>query len=379
MELASVDRDDPLKEPLAHLYRIHGYWSRAMFAEGGRQPLSHQTSPRSARPKHLERNANGCQLITQTRPSSARPPSGYVSLRACRLDVSDLLLGWQHVQERECCCSAAEEVGHEVDPDVGPLEKPGNRGAHCDGGVEGAAGDAADRQRAGYHREADGEAVERVALGAAGCGDVQDDPGQGERIDELDDQHLAVAGDDGVRLAAAHVAHQQPRDHRGDELGCDIGAILAGGHPPAQEYRGAHRRVEVAAGHVASGEHHHHQHRPDRNRRQRAGAGLVGGHADREHENEHAEELDRQLALKFEAHAFPFRSAISSYTTTLHSSRAGASNLLGPRALVDSTILGAWLKASPPDSPLFDPSRGRSRGGLTLPAPFWIRGARRYA
>ena len=51
----------------------------------------------------------------------------------------------------------------------------------------------ADGVGADQHREADRQAVERVALGAARGRDVEHDPGEREREQELDEQRLADA------------------------------------------------------------------------------------------------------------------------------------------------------------------------------------------
>ena len=71
---------------------------------------------------------------------------------------------------------------------------PMTRRAERDRRVEGAARDAADRERPGRDGEADGEAVERVALGAPRGGHVEDHVGEGEREEELDEEDLADAG-----------------------------------------------------------------------------------------------------------------------------------------------------------------------------------------
>ena len=68
------------------------------------------------------------------------------------------------------------------------LEDVHERSADRDGRVERATGDAADSEGTRGHREADGPAVERVALRAFGGGHIQDDEDQREGEQELGQQ-----------------------------------------------------------------------------------------------------------------------------------------------------------------------------------------------
>ena len=186
--------------------------------------LQHPAGVLVARRRHLARERR--EPLALVHPEGAEGRRGAAPLRstpgypvlAASMSPS-LLLGREDEEEGVGGDGGAEEVGEEVDPDVAPLEQPGHHRAERDRGVEGAARDAADRERAGDDREADREAVEGVALRPARRRDVQDDPGEREREEELDDQHLPGARDEGVRLAAADVAHDEAREHRGGELG----------------------------------------------------------------------------------------------------------------------------------------------------------------
>ena len=130
-----------------------------------------------------------------------------------------------------------------------------------------------------------------------------------------------------MRLPATDVADEQAGDGGGGELGHQVGDELVRRHAPAQQDGGADGRIEVAAGDVATGEDHHHQDRSNRERRQRPGARLVGRHTDREHEQEHPDELNCQLPLELETHASPFFGNHARFATTFHSSRRRGNDL----------------------------------------------------
>src|SRR5581483_8202854 len=82
-----------------------------------------------------------------------------------RLEVAGQLLASLHVQEGDRGCDPAGECRQQVNPDVTPLEDAHHAGAERHRGIERPAGDRADRERAGGHREADRQPVERVPLG----------------------------------------------------------------------------------------------------------------------------------------------------------------------------------------------------------------------
>jgi hypothetical protein len=68
-----------------------------------------------------------------------------------------------------------------------PGEPAQDAGAEGDGGIERAAGDAADGERAGCDGEADREAEVRIAFPGPGGGDAEDDIGEGEGEQQLDE------------------------------------------------------------------------------------------------------------------------------------------------------------------------------------------------
>src|SRR5438105_15607128 len=100
-----------------------------------------------------------------------------------------LLVGWIQKFEGQ----ASEETGckfcHQVNPDVGKMEKLHHCCADCDCWVEGAAGNRAHSEYAGQHREADSETiktiVERTLRGCA----VEDYVGERKGEEELCDEH----------------------------------------------------------------------------------------------------------------------------------------------------------------------------------------------
>ena len=79
----------------------------------------------------------------------------------------------------------AQEVGDQVDDQVGDVGQAHDRGAQADGRVERTARDRPDGERADHDREADGQPVERVARRPLGRRRVQDDVDQGEGEEEL--------------------------------------------------------------------------------------------------------------------------------------------------------------------------------------------------
>src|SRR6476620_718237 len=96
---------------------------------------------------------------------------------------------------------------------------------------------------------------------------MQNHPGQREREQKLDNEHLAGTCDYRMRLPAADVAHEQTGKHGRGELGDEIGDELVGPHPPTEAYGGADCRIEVTARHVTTGE----DHSPSGSSRSRAG------------------------------------------------------------------------------------------------------------
>ena len=100
---------------------------------------------------------------------------------------SDRGLVAPHVKgvEEERSRSATQEIGKKVDNKVLHTGKLHDGGTQTDGRIERTAGDGTDGKRAHHDREADGQAIERVARRSLGGRRVEDHIDQGEREQEL--------------------------------------------------------------------------------------------------------------------------------------------------------------------------------------------------
>lgn len=187
----------------------------------------------------------------------------------------------------------AGEFRNQIHAELGEGLEAHDEDAEADGGVEGAAGNAADGDRADEDGEADGEAVEGVAHGGLGGGGVEDDPAQGEGEEELDDEgaEARVSGDDGgIDAAFEENVDETGGGGAGDELRNPIREdvfLVAAAAEKGGEGDGG---VEVSAGDVAAGEDHDHEDRTDGDGGE--GRALADSEADGEHEEERADELD---------------------------------------------------------------------------------------
>ena len=93
-------------------------------------------------------------------------------------------LGLVGEEEDACGNGAADEVGDEMNPNLRRRDDLHDGCADGDGRIERAAGNSADRERAGQHGEADGQAVEGVVLRPLGRRDVEDDIAEREGKEE---------------------------------------------------------------------------------------------------------------------------------------------------------------------------------------------------
>ena len=91
----------------------------------------------------------------------ANRPRNRLAAFASRL-IASSLVGRVERAEHQAGRHAGDQLRDEVDQRR-PAEQPHRRAAQDHGGVERAAGDPADGERAGEHRETDRQAVEGVA------------------------------------------------------------------------------------------------------------------------------------------------------------------------------------------------------------------------
>lgn len=186
---------------------------------------------------------------------------------------------------------ATGEVGDEVDRELGEFFEAHDVDAETDGGVEGAARNAPDGDRADEDSETDREAVEGVVERAFGRGGVQDDPGERESEEKLDQERGAGGVRSGTESGFAGEGDDHQRgDEAGEELGDQVGREVFLVVTTAEEDGDGDGGVEMAARDVSAGENHDHERGADRERGEVAAA--VNRQTNREHEEERADELD---------------------------------------------------------------------------------------
>mmetsp|Transcript_16904 Transcript_16904/g.57201 ORF Transcript_16904/g.57201 Transcript_16904/m.57201 type:complete len:262 (+) Transcript_16904:62-847(+) len=196
------------------------------------------------------------------------------------LELSELVAGLGEA-ERGGAEGRASEAADPVDGHVlGVARHEGQGGA--DGGVEGAARDAADRNRRGGDRHADGEAGEVVTLCRLGRGDAEDDEDERRGEAELREQGGAAARrrPDGGESDGGSIPHDGSGVRAGEEGAGELRRRVRQGPPGVRAFRAApeedaerDRRVEVAAAHAAERVDHDGERAADGHGRERRAAG----------------------------------------------------------------------------------------------------------
>ena len=160
---------------------------------------------------------------------------------------------------------------------------------------------AADRERAGHDRHADGQSVEGIAGGALGGGGIHHHVSQREGEQKLRHESRRDILDLHRRAALADQEDRHQRGHdAGGHLGHPVGNDVLGFTAAADEHGQGDGGIVVRAGDVAAGEDHDHQRRADGQRRNDAGRARNDGAADGEHEEERADEFSDVFV-----HGFP--------------------------------------------------------------------------